>query len=467
MMIPTTSNNQENAEAILPSFFYAIASSESRPLTSWEELERIITKDPLTQARTLEYRQRLAISKQLAQEVKIQMPGITVAALMDGYGKEMRNIKKVLRNIALDYDHMDAQLMEECIRKAKADPHTKVLFVTASGRGFRIIASYDSVDDDELSALELFEANLQKVMEYYNALLGITADDKCTDITRMCGLAYDSHAYFNWNALTFSLNLKDLKKLYTKKALQAKYAKRTRKKPSQKMILLAKGVPSMEQAAEKILKMMADQGYVFESKLHNGYVCHFGNICLRYGIDQQEVLNYAIEHFSKDYPDTASVINSCYKHVERKGTWHFYEKGETYGKRPSAKVIKQWLSMRYEFHHNMVTGYYEILSLSLKGKFHHWTQIDDNIENSIWSKMDEEGLAITPQKLHSVINSDFSEPWDPMYDYLSNLPKWDGKKDYISELADRVTVAYCPGYGHTQERFRYYFKKWLVAMVVA
>lgn len=87
MMIPTTSNNQENAEAILPSFFYAIASSESRPLTSWEELERIITKDPLTQARTLEYRQRLAISKQLAQEVKIQMPGITVAALMDGYGK--------------------------------------------------------------------------------------------------------------------------------------------------------------------------------------------------------------------------------------------------------------------------------------------------------------------------------------------------------------------------------------------
>ena len=72
-----------------------------------------------------------------------------------------------------------------------------------------------------------------------------------------------------------------------------------------------------------------------------------------------------------------------------------------------------------------------------------------------------------PQKLHSVINSDFSEPWDPMYDYLSNLPKWDGKKDYISELADRVTVAYCPGYGHTQERFRYYFKKWLVAMVVA
>lgn len=65
-------------------------------------------------------------------------------------------------------------------------------------------------------------------------------------------------------------------------------------------------------------EMMDDQGYVFQSNSHNEYVCHFGNICLRYGIDQQEVLNYATEHFSKDYPDTASVINSCYKHVERK-----------------------------------------------------------------------------------------------------------------------------------------------------
>lgn len=52
--------------------------------------------------------------------------------------------------------------------------------------------------------------------------------------------------------------------------------------------------------------MMDEQGYVFQSNSHNEYVCHFGNICLRYGIDQQEVLNYATEHFSKDYPDTAS-----------------------------------------------------------------------------------------------------------------------------------------------------------------
>ena len=58
----------------------------------------------------------------------------------------------------------------------------------------------------------------------------------------------------------------------------------------------------MEQAAEKILKMMDEQGYIFQSNSHNEYVCHFGNICLRYGIDQQEVLNYATEHFSKDYP---------------------------------------------------------------------------------------------------------------------------------------------------------------------
>lgn len=37
---------------VLPSFFYAIASSESRQLISLDELQRIITLDAMTQART-------------------------------------------------------------------------------------------------------------------------------------------------------------------------------------------------------------------------------------------------------------------------------------------------------------------------------------------------------------------------------------------------------------------------------
>ena len=454
---------------VLPSFFYAIASSESRQLISLDELQRIITLDAMTQARTEDYRKNMRISSELAHQTKVMMPGITTSVLMDGRGKELRNVVKTTQMIAVDIDKIPAGKMKEVVQKADADPHTMMRFITVSQRGLRIISRYLPIDDDEVTALELFDVIIRKAMSYYSKLLGVPADEQCVDITRMCGLAHDPTAYFHWDAEPFDLDTHDLKALYTKKANEAKYAKRAskRKRNSQKMVALGKGVPSMDEAAQHILNLLDTWGYKFESGAHNEYVLHFGKVCVHYGIDKEEAMTYAKSNFCSDYPDADSVMKSCYKHTEKLGTWHFYRKGEGFSGKPTVKVIKQWLSMRYEFHHNMVTGYYEILSLSLKGKFHHWTQIDDYIENSIWSKMDEEGLAITPQKLHSVINSDFSEPWDPMYDYLSNLPKWDGKKDYISELADRVTVAYCPGYGHTQERFRYYFKKWLVAMVVA
>ena len=45
--------------------------------------------------------------------------------------------------------------------------------------------------------------------------------------------------------------------------------------------------------------------------------------------------------------------------------------------------------MRYEFHHNEVTGFHEVLSRDIiKGKYHKWTRIDDNIENTIWTHHD-------------------------------------------------------------------------------
>ena len=47
-----TTEQQQKQEMVLPSFFYAIACSESRQLVSLDELQRIITLDAMTQART-------------------------------------------------------------------------------------------------------------------------------------------------------------------------------------------------------------------------------------------------------------------------------------------------------------------------------------------------------------------------------------------------------------------------------
>ncbi len=459
----------EEVEEVMPSFFWTIASSEGHQLINKDELVRIIKFDEMTKNHTELYRKQVPISKALADNTKLMMPGITASALMDGQGKQVANILKPTYWLAVDIDKIPEEKMQEVITKADKDPYVMARYVTASGHGLRILARYKPFDDPEVTAVELFDVVVRKAMDYFSILLGVPADEKCCDITRMCGLAHDPTAYFCWNSKPFELESKDIKRLYFKKSMAEKYERRSsrRRKPSQKMVSLAKHIPTIDEAAASIEKLLETWGKAFEPSRHNDYVYNFGLTCLKYDIDQKEATDYADQHFSAQYPKTVSVMNQAYKHQEQRGTWQFMRKGESYGKKPSMKMLKQWLSMRYEFHRNEVTGYYEVCSRDvLKGKFHHWTRIDDNIENSLWIEMEEDGLQTQQPRLHSLINSDFSEKYNPLLDYLTALPAWDGKTDYIQMLADRIHIANTDGAHHTQEDFRYFFKKWFVAMVV-
>lgn len=459
----------EEVEEVMPSFFWTIASSEGHQLINKDELVRIIKFDEMTKNHTELYRKQVPISKALADNTKLMMPGITASALMDGQGKQVANILKPTYWLAVDIDKIPEEKMQEVITKADKDPYVMARYVTASGHGLRILARYKPFDDPEVTAVELFGVVVRKAMDYFSILLGVPADEKCCDITRMCGLAHDPTAYFCWNSKPFELESKDIKRLYFKKSMAEKYERRSsrRRKPSQKMVSLAKHIPTIDEAAPSIEKLLETWGKAFEPSRHNDYVYNFGLTCLKYDIDQKEATDYADQHFSAQYPKTVSVMNQAYKHQEQRGTWQFMRKGESYGKKPSMKMLKQWLSMRYEFHRNEVTGYYEVCSRDvLKGKFHHWTRMDDNIENSLWIEMEEDGLQTQQPRLHSLINSDFSEKYNPLLDYLTALPAWDGKTDYIQMLADRIHIANTDGAHHTQEDFRYFFKKWFVAMVV-
>lgn len=465
----TNNSTSEEVEEVLPSFFWTIASSEGHQLINKDELVRIIKFDEMTKNHTELYRKQVPISKALADNTKLMMPGITASALMDGQGKQVANILKPTYWLAVDIDKIPDEKMQEVIAKADKDPYVMARYVTASGHGLRILARYKPFDDPEVTAVELFDVVVRKAMDYFSILLGVPADEKCCDITRMCGLAHDPTAYFCWNSKPFELESKDIKRLYFKKSMAEKYERRSsrRRKPSQKMVSLAKHIPTIDEAAPAIEKLMETWGKAFEPSRHNDYVYNFGLTCLKYDIDQKEATDYADQHFSAQYPKTVSVMNQAYKHQEQRGTWQFMRKGESYGKKPSMKMLKQWLSMRYEFHRNEVTGYYEVCSRDvIKGKFHHWTRMDDNIENSLWIEMEEDGLQTQQPRLHSLINSDFSEKYNPLLDYLTALPAWDGKTDYIQMLADRIHIADTDGAHHTQEDFRYFFKKWFVAMVV-
>ena len=463
-----TDLSRKEVKEVMPSFFKSLTTSESIPLPDWLFLAEQIRTSTQLQAYTELYRKRLAISKQYADELKPSAPAITTSIVADGYGRKLANIVKPTYKLLIDIDKVPAARMEETARLICSDEHTLLAHKTVGGRGYHIICRYEPFDDEDVSMLELFSVMTGKAMRYYADLLGIMPDKACCDITRCAGLAYDPDVYLNTDAIPFGLSACDLKALYTQKAKAERKGKRRTAKKSATKGSAAKGAPSMEEAAEHIKNLLAQWGYVFEPGYHNEYVCHFGKVCVLYDIDPNEALLYADREFGTSYPKTSSVMKSCYKHTELLGLWHFYREGEGYSAKPTVKTVKQWLTTRYDFHRNMVTGFYEVRSrLILTGKLPHWTKLDDNIENSLWTEMDESGLHISTKMLSDIINSDFSEPFDPLDDYLRNLAPWhQGDPDYIGMLADRITVEHLPENQHTQEQFRYFFKKWMVAMVI-
>lgn len=470
--VTVTQNGQE--EEVMPSYFKSLKSSESHQLTSWEWLEKMVKTSPELKAMTEIYRKRYAISKRYADELKPDFPCLTISALMDGYGKQLANLVKPTYKLMLDFDKISPKELSRLLDIVKDDQHAFFVHVTVSQRGFRIYCKYLPYDDDDVSILELFDIMIKKAMDYYTQLLGVTPDKACVDITRSAGLAHDPDAFLNLHALPFAMEMKDVKALYLGKAAEARRSRRAAQRKYNRDTAKAEKrqrskAPSMEEAAPKIQELIQAWGYSFEPSSHNEYVCHFGKVCNLYGIPEEDATAYAITEFSGSYPPTAGVMKSCYKHKDKFGTWHFYRDGEGYSRRPAIRTIKQWLDMRYEFRHNEVTGFYEVRSkMVVGGKYLRWTNIEDSIAHSIWVEMNEQGLNVSDKTLQMIVNSDFSESFDPLDEYLKSLKPWDKEHDpdYIDQLADRICVANMPEDEHTQELFRYFFKKWIVGMVV-
>ena len=461
-------------DGLMPSVFSSLDSKMSRPLSSRQELEDFILRNHDLAALTESYRKALAVSKELADsKVKPMSPAVCFAAQLDGKGRMLENVVGTVNCLSLDYDHVPLEAMPPLFERIKLAAYPIIAYRTIGGRGFRIVVGYQRPEGCELSYVELHQAMLQKAMSFFDTLLGLKADRQCVDFLRLSGLAHDEQAYFHWDAEPLTLTDKELAK-FTSSLLRKKNTKKSAgsrsksgKGSSGKTAKLSTEKPTMEEAEKHILETLHNWGFVFESHRHNEYVMHFGSICNLYGIDFKEVLDYADTHFSSDYPDTATVLKSCYKKTERFGNWHFFREGESYRGQTSVKYIKQWLSMRYQIQRNMVTGRHEITSrLVDKPKYLKWVNLDDDILNSLWVEMEEEGMNVNMQKLISIIHSDFALKCDPLDDYLRALPLWDGKRDYIGELADRIHIIPQEGYHHDQATFKKYFRKWLVAMVV-
>jgi len=121
------------------------------------------------------------------------------------------------------------------------------------------------------------------------------------------------------------------------------------------------------------------------------------------------------------------------------------------------ELLKAFLTANYSFRRNVITGGIEFAGSNVPVTQHiGWQPLTKEVMNRITLDAIEANIEVWDKDLKRYIESTYVSDYDPIADYLSALPRWDGR-ERIRQLARRVPT-------ENQEWPRH-FHRWFLGMV--
>lgn len=427
-----------------------------------------ITKDCATVQRTQFIREDIArkndetlettvhgTASNQADKQKKHLPVVMFSVLLEG-GKKRENIKEFTGLVAIDIDKKTPEEVTRLVEKAQSNPHCIFLQPSCSGCGLHLVVKTDSREflnshwdgKDAKPYIWVWNAVRQHVEEY----LGAEVDKACKNPERGMAICADPLTFYNPDAQALHI---DTEGFGTKKP---KGQKRKEGTSRAKAARLAAVIDSIQQE-------LAKAGKKPEEGQRNDYVYVFACKCNEFGVEEDEVKAYCLEHFQQeDFPETEinATVASAYKNEDEHGTRRKKDKYANY------EELTALIDGYGQWRMNELTLEYEIKTESDED---YRTVRDEDI-NEVFRRGREANLYINKGEVENILHSNRTEHYNPVLDYLNGLPACtileDGRcriegrteeRDYIAELIARVTTESNP-----QEVCKY-FKKWFVAMV--
>jgi len=366
------------------------------------------------------------------------------------------------------YDEADA------VRKGAGEvPQTLMAFVDASGRSVKIIcqgqlfpSDLGEADDSQShskaetlpldpEAIALFHENLyERARLAYNAQLGVTIEKLEPRVDRTCYMSADRDAVYNPLAVPF-------------------YARA--EKPSEALSLVRPSSIEKEEVKTGESRYFTLQ-HVFEFNLERAYdECE--------GIADEDERRYALLSAVAEYSlqtgipmaiakrmtlyktyafgDDKLLIDKVFSNTYRPQAVKRYE--ERKGYKPEKNIpaetllmmkVDLFLTQNYEIRKNVMRGVAEFRERT--GIGFSFRDLTEEARNSITMKALRQGIKCWDKDIRRYVNSEDIELYDPLNEYLDNLPKWDGK-DRVEALARRVPTDY--------EEWPELFHLWMRSMV--
>lgn len=386
-----------------------------------------------------------------------QLTGMSLVDFDHAIGSEERGVKSEESISDGEWKAFVAKELNILKRKAIADPHTLLCYITMSGNGLRVIFTYEiapefsRVPKDE-EEVKKFEAYYQQAFyagnAYYEKLLGAKADMQCKNITRLSGLAHDPEVFLRPQSEVIPFTAEEISTAATAYVKQSKEDKQMQRIQTYFDTLIA---PQLAKAKIE-----------FRSGSHNDYVMRVGYKLAERRFSKKVALRWAMQKFGKDYSDTEQVINSCFANASPHGKQGGGGDNRGDNKTATVEEIKSFLDGHISLRFNEITSRVEYEIPADDKDAHRFMPVNDRIVNSLWSQMSTI-TRVNIQDMYRVIESDYVPVFNPFKEYLNNLSK-PGEQDYIRELAQTVRVK---GGEQEQKLWHLYLKKWLVGMVAS
>jgi hypothetical protein len=407
-------------------------------------------------------RKSLSENKMEAYEkAKKSLPAFTPSGkFIDG--RKVDLLVEYSNYIILDIDKLSAADLQNAAHLANQSEFTYASFISPSGNGLKILVKIDTPKTEHKKTFLL-------VQGYYENLLKLEIDKSGKDITRLCFYSSDENLYLNENAKTF-IKLSAVEMIFPTTSSPV-----IETNVLDKQLKIENGKPTMEnyeviynhciKFTEKKVQYVNGSRNVFVHQL----ACNMN----RKAVPMATALGFIQTDFNYDDKEVQQAVNSAYGNIQEFGKNDGNqtikepvkkskkndldeddENDQDKPKRTQIDRLEMFLSERYVFRHNIVSGKLEFQYFGKK----KWNVMNDFIENSMLRECLKGRIKTNLSSLRNLLYSDFCQLFNPFEDYFFNLPTYDEKTDYITELANTITTT-------KQELWQQCFKKWLVAMV--
>ncbi len=220
--------------------------------------------------------------KLLGDELKKKLPAFTPSGTFSYRNAE--SLVEYNQIIHLDFDDLEYSELKTISDKINACSYTFASFISPKGKGLKVFVKTNSTSSEH-------KETCSQLTDFYKELIGLDSDTKCKDICRLCFFSHDKNLFLNTESEVFQ----------SKNAIE----EQTTLNPEQ--IKTPKSLEFCNDFTNKKSEYMEGN--------RNNHIFLFAANANRFGIPENETLEYLLQSFDLNSIEVRASVKSAYKNT--------------------------------------------------------------------------------------------------------------------------------------------------------